>query len=194
MVYLLTNGFYGIYFNDNSRIIADSELKNYYYIFIKDKKLQGHHHKIIDKVDKPLEKEVERLKIYKDYFDKKTNKKISPLEGLYADEVDKQEDHKIIKDPNNDTPIHVKFWIKLKQVIAFSLTDGTFQTIFEDNTQIILSIKYESVTYIDFCGKIWLYKGREAFTNNRNIDMKVRLKCVEKMINLMQEINNESQN
>ena len=194
LVYLLTNGFYGIYYNNNSRIIADSELKNYYYIFIKDKKVQGQHHKKTDKVDKQLEKDLERLKIYKDYLDKKTNKKIPPLEGLYADEVDEQEDNKIIKDPDNDTPIHVKFWIKLKQAISFSLTDGTFQTIFEDNTQIILSIKYENVTYIDFCGKIWLYKGREAFCNNTNIDMKTRLKYVEKMINIMQEINNENQN
>ena len=184
LVYVLSNGDYGIYFKDNSRLIADSNFKHYYFLEEKGEKIIANHYKINDKVDKHIEKGVNLLKSYKDYFDKKTNKKFPPLEGLYADEFDDEELDKNIKICEDDIPIHIKYWLLENKSYAFGFTDGTFQTIFSDNTQIILSVKERSVTFFDLERKKWVYNASKAFVNNNNIDMQKRLVYVRNLINI----------
>ena len=68
-----------------------------YFDLVEQGKIKVCHYKINDKLEKYFEEKLNLLEIYKNYFDKITNKKIPPLEGLYADEVDEKE-NKILND------------------------------------------------------------------------------------------------
>ena len=185
IVYLLSNGNYGIYFNDKSQIIADLNFKNYYFLENEAGKIKFFHYKINDKLEKCFEEKLNLLEIYKNYFDKITNKKIPPLEGLYADEVDEKE-NKILNDQEKEVPIHIKYSVQTNNAISFGFTNCSFQTIFEDKTEIILSFEEKTVTYIDKERNYWTFHHQNAF-NNRNKEMKEKLTYVKYLIRLLRE-------
>ena len=182
---MLSNGNYGIYFNDKSQIIADLNFKNYYFLENEAGKIKFFHYKINDKLEKCFEEKLNLLEIYKNYFDKITNKKIPPLEGLYADEVDEKE-NKILNDQEKEVPIHIKYSVQTNNAISFGFTNCSFQTIFEDKTEIILSFEEKTVTYIDKERNYWTFHHQNAF-NNRNKEMKEKLTYVKYLIRLLRE-------
>ena len=136
-------------------------------------------------MEKCFEEKLNLLEIYKNYFDKITNKKIPPLEGLYADEVDEKE-NKILNDQEKEVPIHIKYSVQTNNAISFGFTNCSFQTIFEDKTEIILSFEEKTVTYIDKERNYWTFHHQNAF-NNRNKEMKEKLTYVKYLIRLLRE-------
>lgn len=189
LAYVLSSGNYGIYFNNKNKLIADSKFKNYFYLELKDKEYIDERFKIKDakgerKIDLHL------LKIYKDYFDKITKKKIPPLEGLYAEEVEEEEEKKFSFEPISDNiPIHINYFVGLSQSDIFGFSDGTLQYIFKDKTQIIISYVLKSITYVDSERERWVYRLDNAFSNNRNDEMKKRLRYAYKAIEIRQKFN-----
>jgi hypothetical protein len=191
LVYLLNNGYYGIYFNNKSKLIIDSNYKNYFFLKLSGEKIIIFKGKINKKTDADIKSYLKLLKIYKEFFDKITKKKVPPLEGLYDDEFNEEEEEKNEIETKieigEDIPVHVQFWAKTNQAKIFGLTDNTFQTKFIDHTEILLSIKLKTVTYIGLDGKKWIYKGDNAFHNNRNYEMTKRLFYVKNFINLLKK-------
>ena len=181
LAYLLSSGTYGINFINKNILLADEDFKHFFYLEQKGKEYITHHFKKYDKVDDKKEIDFMLLEIYKEYFDKITKKKVTPLEGLFADEFE-EEQNKILLNKEVNPPIHVKFFICLNQVDVFLLTNGTFQAIFNDGTEIILSSEIPTVTYVDKEKKRWVYKSDKVFTNNRNEEMKKKLKYVKSII------------
>ena len=192
LVYLLNNGYYGIYFNNKSKLIIDSNYKNYFFLKLSGEKIIIFKGKINKKTDADIKSYLKLLKIYKEFFDKITKKKVPPLEGLYDDEFNEEEEEEKNEietkiEIGEDIPVHVQFWAKTNQAKIFGLTDNTFQTKFIDHTEILLSIKLKTVTYIGLDGKKWIYKGDNAFHNNRNYEMTKRLFYVKNFINLLKK-------
>ena len=189
LAYVLSNGNYGIYFNNKNKLIGDSKFKNFFYLELKDKEYIVEHCKIKD-AKGAREVDLHLLKIYKDYFDKITKKKIPPLEGLYAEEVEEEEENKISFEPISDTiPVHINYYVGLSQSDIFGFSNGTLQYIFKDKTQIIISNILKSITYLDSEGEKWIYNLDNAFNNNRNDEMKKRLRYAYKAIEIRQNFN-----
>ena len=190
LAYLLSNGTYGFIYSNKTQLISDSDFKNFFYLERNKEEYLFHYFQKNFIIDNIKENEFKILEMYKVYFDKITKKKVRPLEGLYADEFDEEEDNKIIlNNEQKNPPIYVKFYWNLSQSDIFWMSDGTFQTIFRDHTEIILSKEIPTVTFVDKERKRWVYESKNVSTNNKNEEMKKKLQYVSDIIKILQNNN-----
>ena len=178
MGYLLNNGYYGVYFNDGTKIILNPNINKFYYIEknLETKKDIASDLYNLDNYPENLKKKVTLLNHFKDYLEKQT-KKDNKNSNLLKENI-------IKKDDNNIPFIHVKKWMVFKYGILFKLTNKIFQLCFNDKTELVLSSENKLVIYSNKNREKSIYSLNTAL-NSDNEKMVKRLKYTKVILQRM---------
>ena len=146
MGYLLSNGFIGGIFNDNSKIILNPTTKQFYYIERRandNQEIINSHY--IDNFPKDLQNKVAILNHFKNFIEGQSNP------------VQLQQSNEKKGEAKDNQFTYVKKWIKTRHAIIFRLSNKFCQVCFQDKTEIILSSERSIVTYVNKKGERMTY-------------------------------------
>ena len=161
--YALNNGNFGAYFNDSTKMILNPETKIFFYIKRKEPEKQLEYYKYdLDNYPEEIKKKVTLLNHFKIFLEDEMNE--SKLKNKIEYENDIKYEEKIKKEneeddkneiknkeeDNNKPFIYIKRWIRTSQAIIFKTsTNSIYQLIFNDHTEILLSVHCRMVTYVN---------------------------------------------
>lgn len=178
--YILNNGFCGVYFQDNSKIILNPDNKKFYYIEKKSDQLKEES-KIynLDNYPDELKAKVTILNEFTDYF---LNIFKKPLESKIED-----------KEENIIQPYtYVKSWKLDRFCYIFRLTNKVVQVRFIDKTQIIISIEDKIVVYVNKKKERKIYY-LVNILETQNFEIIQRLSYIKQIfINMLNEIQSKN--
>jgi len=178
--YLLTNGFFGVHFNDCTKIILNPTTKTFYYIekqILEEEVFKFHS---MDNYPKDIHDKVCLLQHFKKYLEgeniNNTNHDIKDeKEESNKDNNNKKEE---VKGELKEKPFnYVKQWMRTRQSIFFNLSNKTIQVCFKDHTEIILPSEKEYLIYINNKGERSCYHLFEVLYNSNN-EIAKRLKYI----------------
>ena len=176
--YLLNNGYYGVYFNDGTKIILNPNINKFYYIekYLEGKKDIDSDLYNLDNYPENLKKKVTLLSHFKNYLENQTKKDNKNSNSL--------KENIIKKDDNNIPFIYVKKWIIVKYGILFKLTNKIFQLCFNDKTELVLSSENKLVIYSNKNREKSIYSLNTAL-NSDNEEMVKKLKYTKVILERM---------
>eukprot|EP00826_Nyctotherus_ovalis_P010366 TRINITY_DN12740_c0_g1_i1.p1 TRINITY_DN12740_c0_g1~~TRINITY_DN12740_c0_g1_i1.p1 ORF type:complete len:421 (+),score=118.53 TRINITY_DN12740_c0_g1_i1:740-2002(+) len=171
--YLLSSGSYGVFFNDSTKIVLDSDGEHFSYV---EKRSSDKQDMVRDYTlsEYPIEqkKKVLLLQHFKGYLDG-NSKKTAGDEGK---EEFKVEARKMLEEVEDRAPlIYVKKWMRTKHAILFRLSNKVVQVTFQDRTEIVLSSETREVTYANKKGERSTHPLSTAL-ESANPEMSKRLK------------------
>lgn len=81
-------------------------------------------------------------------------------------------DYKVIL--NNKNRVYIKNWVKAKQLIVFKLSNGIYQAIFQDKSEILISSKHENFIFVDKDRKRYNHVlDSDEIQKNRSVNVRV---------------------
>ena len=203
--YLLNNGYYGVYFNDNTKMLLNPKDDRFIYVerkvtdkpeflcqfflndypdFLKNKVM------LFIEFKKFLEEETINKKIDKDKNNispkKRKSKEAPDLEKSKSKE-NIGSDFSSVEIKESDF-IFVKKWMNTKHAIIFRFSNKIIQTIFKDKTQIFIHSLNNSVTYINKKEEKLEFPLNAIFDSN-NYEMIRRVRYVKEVLAHMVNIN-----
>ena len=193
--YLLSNGFFGVFFNDSSKIILEPKSGAFNYIErrVTDKQEVITSHTLTD-YPKDLHKKVTLLQHFKSYLEgdqnKTPNSSDKQPEGNPSPSENPGESGSGVKQPG--TYVYVKKWMRTRHAIMFRLSNKIVQVCFQDHTEIILSSESRVVTYANKKGERSSYPLSTALESN-NYEMTKRLKYTKDILTHMLNMNQQQQ-
>ena len=193
--YLLSNGFFGVFFNDSSKIILEPKSGAFNYIErrVTDKQEVITSHTLTD-YPKDLHKKVTLLQHFKSYLEgdqnKTPNSSDKQPEGNPSPSETTGESGSGVKQPG--TYVYVKKWMRTRHAIMFRLSNKIVQVCFQDHTEIILSSESRVVTYANKKGERSSYPLSTALESN-NYEMTKRLKYTKDILTHMLNMNQQQQ-
>ena len=193
--YLLSNGFFGVFFNDSSKIILEPKSGAFNYIErrVTDKQEVITSHTLTD-YPKDLHKKVTLLQHFKSYLEgdqnKTPNSSDKQPEGNPSPSETPSESGSGVKQPG--TYVYVKKWMRTRHAIMFRLSNKIVQVCFQDHTEIILSSESRVVTYANKKGERSSYPLSTALESN-NYEMTKRLKYTKDILTHMLNMNQQQQ-
>ena len=153
LVYLLSNGCIGIYYNDSTKIVVDNEGK---FSYIK-KRMNNHKASI----------ENYTLSNHPEKLTKKVNILKQLMKNIETNEFQYNEYKELV---------YVKKWLNIDQGTLFRLSNGIVQLVFDDKSQLILNWDQHEVTYKGKDGIQTNYSLGTALKSD-NKEMVHHLKC-----------------
>lgn len=143
--YLMCDGSIGMYFNDGTKIILESNGEWFEYI---ERVHTSHYPKLppvtireqISKYPEQLKKKVTLLNHFKGYLleqREKNNRNCVEEDAAWS------------KGSPNENMIYVKKWIKTRHAVLFRLSNRSVQISFFDKTELVLSNEARVVSYMD---------------------------------------------
>ena len=193
--YLLSNGFFGVFFNDSSKIILEPKSGAFNYIErrVTDKQEVITSHTLTD-YPKDLHKKVTLLQHFKSYLEGDQNKNPNPSDKQpEANPIPSDtptDNSSAVKQPG--TYVYVKKWMRTRHAIMFRLSNKIVQVCFQDHTEIILSSESRVVTYANKKGERSSYPLSTALESN-NYEMTKRLKYTKDILTHMLNMNQQQQ-
>ena len=193
--YLLSNGFFGVFFNDSSKIILEPKSGAFNYIErrVTDKQEVITSHTLTD-YPKDLHKKVTLLQHFKSYLEGDQNKNPNPSDKQpEANPIQSEtpsDSNSAVKQPSNY--VYVKKWMRTRHAIMFRLSNKIVQVCFQDHTEIILSSESRVVTYANKKGERSSYPLSTALESN-NYEMTKRLKYTKDILTHMLNMNQQQQ-
>ena len=206
--YRLNNGYFGVYFNDNSKMLLNPVDKRFIYVERKttDKQESLFQFFITDYPDflknkialfnqfkKFLEEEISNKKKDKNSQSAKKKKTNTPEENLDNKETKSSEnintDFSSVEVKESDF-IFVKKWLNTKHAIIFRFSNKVIQACFKDRTQLIIHSLNNNLTYINKSQTKFIYSLSNVF-GSKNFGMIRRLKYVKEVLGHMVNINKE---
>lgn len=167
--YLLSDGSYGVYFNDATNITKSASGSTFHYLE-RSNKHEAPVPYSLDEYPVELEKKVTLLLHFSKYL------------GAPAASQSRE---------SKGQPVYMKKWLSTKQSILFRLSNKIVQVDFVDHTELILSSGQKLVTYIDKQGQKHQYPLATA-TQSGHTEMTKRLRYTKDILTKM--MNSESQN
>ena len=155
--YMLSNGSYGVLFNDSTKIILHPNL--FHFDYIERPKQQPTLNSngqatesVIDQVSQfdffnypeAINKKVVLLQHFKSYLD--GNQKFKPLEQNFTKENAPQ---RTPTDDNNANLVYIKKWKRAKKAILLRNTNKVIQVMFQDQSELILCSGSGFVTFVN---------------------------------------------
>ena len=194
--YMLNNGFFGVYFNDNTKMLENPAHKKISFFDRKFTDNQEYFYSFLSyEYPDNLKKKVYLFNQFKNCLDENNNKsnknknqknektKKSKTKDS-NDKISCQNDEIVdISDDNHEEFdfIFVKKWLKTKYAILFRFSNKTIQGIFKDETQIIIHILNKKITYINKNGEIYDYPLSKAL-NSSNHELDKRAKYIKEVL------------
>ena len=196
--YLLSNSSTGVFFNDSTKIVLDTDGHNfiYYERRASDKKDIGKNHTLTD-YPKDLQKKVTLLQHFRSYLEGSTKKDNNGNDttntigtGRPKEEEKDEETKKELpeKKPLSEDTVYVKKWMRTRHAIMFRLSNKVVQVNFQDHTEIILSSESKVVTYVNKKGERLTYPLSTAMESS-NMEMAKRLKYTKDILTHMLQAN-----
>ena len=191
--YELTNGNFGAFFNDLTKMILNPETNRLYYISLnKDETEECNKYYLYD-YPKELENKVIILIRFKNYLQEKTHdnylkisQKIENWENIKEKIKEENGKNKIEDEINEKSLIYVISWMRNRHSIVFRFNKRIIQYLFADNSLIILSNETGTATYINKIREILLCPLKIDLTYS-NIEMNTRLEYIKQLMNLVKE-------
>ena len=193
--YLLSNGFFGVFFNDSSKIILEPKSGAFNYIErrVTDKQEVITSHTLTD-YPKDLHKKVTLLQHFKSYLEGDQNKNPNPSDKQpEANPIQSEtpsDSNSAVKQPS--TYVYAQKWMRTRHAIMFRLSNKIVQVCFQDHTEIILSSESRVVTYANKKGERSSYPLSTALESN-NYEMTKRLKYTKDILTHMLNMNQQQQ-
>ena len=193
--YLLSNTSTGVFFNDSTKIVLDTDGYNFIYYERRttDKKDIGSPHTLGD-YPKDLQKKVTLLQHFRSYLNGSGKKAGTESENIGTERLNKEEEEKkgdttekVKKEMGEDT-VYVKKWMRTRHAIMFRLSNKVVQVNFQDHTEIILSSESKVVTYVNKKGERLTYPLSTAMESS-NMEMAKRLKYTKDILTHMLQSN-----
>ncbi|GAB5357491.1 hypothetical protein AAMO2058_000379500 [Amorphochlora amoebiformis] len=167
--YVLTDGTYGVYFNDQTRIAIHSDEKTFEYVERRTNRdiPPARYTYTVDKFPDLMKKKVLLLHHFKDYLLRYNPSKTSSEKKCSVDpKMGSSPHHKITKTTfqtksqasvprkstntsNENSPIMVKKFVRTAEGMVFRLSNRTVQLVFNDSTELLLSSAHRTVCYSD---------------------------------------------
>lgn len=166
--YLLSDGSYGVYFNDATKITMSANGTTFYYMERGSAETPEPYS--IEKYPSTIEKKVTLLLHFRKYLG-------APAPTLNAE--------------SKGQPVYMKKWLSTKQSILFRLSNKIAQVDFVDHTELILSSTQKIVTYIDKQGQKHQFPLATAMQNG-NAEMTKRLRYTKDILNKMRTSDNQN--
>ena len=193
--YELNNGNFGVFFNDQTKIILNPETNKFYYIRGKKEENSEECNKY-DLYDYPkeIENKVFLLIGFKNYLKKQTKKNYLKI-GLKIENQEKTKQK--IKEEDSDkneiedeikeqSLIYVDQWMRTKHSIVFRFNERIIQYLFADNSLIILSNETRTVTYVNKIRQILICPLKMDLTYS-NTEMNRRLEFIKDLMSLVKK-------
>jgi len=159
--YALSNGAVGVFFNDGSKFISDSEL-TFKYI-----------------VRRPSDKQdVATTYNFKDYPED-VRKRV-----LVYNRFKEYFENVLKNTTKQEANVYVKKWIKTKHAVFFRMNNQVLQVTFNDHTILIMNTNTKKLTFIDSKENTYICNLENA-TSSENKDLVKRLKYTEEVLKHM---------
>jgi len=182
--YFLSNGTFGVFFNDSTKIILDINGKfNYIERRYKDKQEIVFSHTLQD-YPKGLNKKVTLLQHFKNYLEGK-HKKFEDAAGTKVETKDYSDG---IIDKSITPTVYVKKWLRTRHAIMFRLSNKIVQVNFQDHTEVVLNSQFHEVIYVNKKGER-LICPLTAALESTNPEMSKRLKYTKDILTYMLSTN-----
>lgn len=175
LVFIMHSGTIGILFNDMTKALFRIHGEKFVYL------------------SRSQSKKREEVRVYALAFppkdlEKKTTIMKDILKTLeqHTDELKLAEgDHELVNDYKVSqcykNRVFIKNWVKGKQVIVFKLSNGIYQAIFQDKSEILISSKHENFIFVDKDRKRYNYEvNSDEIQKNRSVN--VRLEYFKKVL------------
>ena len=211
--YLLNNGYIGVYFNDNTKMLLNPFDGKFIYV----------ERKILDKQeslfqfflnDYPsnLKNKMKLFTQFKQFLEENNidnkkkkelnnnNNKTSPTKKRKSKEITNPANSTIEKNKGNDFSnvevketdfIFVKKWMNTKHAIIFRFSNKIIQTIFKDKTQVILHCLNNEATFIDKKSEKIKFPINKIFESN-NYEFIRRVKYIKEILTHMRNTNKKN--
>mmetsp|Transcript_21031 Transcript_21031/g.18658 ORF Transcript_21031/g.18658 Transcript_21031/m.18658 type:complete len:300 (+) Transcript_21031:809-1708(+) len=168
--YILSNGTYGVFYNDSTKIVFDPYTESIEYLNKKGGEKTARVEKFYSKEYPPhLKKKMTLLQHFTGYLENNLHAKKHLVK-----EYNEEEDRSIV----------VKKWLRTKHAIIFRMSNKLVQVIFFDNTEIILHSENRAVTYVNKKGER-LYYSLESSIESNNQEMTKRLNYTRQVLTHM---------
>ena len=195
--YLLSNASTGVFFNDSTKIVLDTDSHNfvYYERRASDKKDIGTGHTLTD-YPKDLQKKVTLLQHFRSYLEGNNKKDGEDADKAIGTQRTTKEEEKTEevktevpeKKTMSEDTVYVKKWMRTRHAIMFRLSNKVVQVNFQDHTEIILSSESKVVTYVNKKGERLTYPLSTAMESS-NMEMAKRLKYTKDILTHMLQAN-----
>ena len=209
--YILNNGYFGVYFNDNTKMLLNPKDQRFIYVerkitdkqeslfqfFLKDyPDILNNKVKLFVQFKKFLEEEDNNAKIKEKV---KNNINTSPSKRKHKEKSDLKKS-KSKENIGNDFSnvevketdfIFVKKWMNTKHAIIFRFSNKIIQTIFKDKTQVIIHSLNNNLTYINKKEEKIEVHLDKVFESN-NYELIRRVKYIKEILTHMVNINKKN--
>ena len=194
--YLLSNTSTGVFFNDSTKIVLDTDCHNFIYMERRtsDKKDIGSSYTLSD-YPKDLQKKVTLLQHFRSYLEG-SKKEGGESASIGTERMKKEEGEEkkievkkgVEKKEMGDDTVYVKKWMRTRHGIIFRLSNKVVQVNFKDHTEIILSSESKVVAYVNKKGERLTYPLSTAMESS-NMEMAKRLKYTKDILTHMLQSN-----
>ena len=207
--YILNNGFIGVYFNDNTKMLFNPQQKRITYVErkisdkqellytfsineypddIKNKKIK-HSNTLYNSKDKN-KLNFELNEETKEKIKRKSTKINKKQLSVSSDKQNQDDENNF--DINNNIEeidfIFVKKWLKTRHAMIFRFSNKIIQVCFQDRSQIIIHPLNQNITYINKNGEKSIYPLNKGL-NSSNHEMNKRVKYTKEVLAHMISIN-----
>ena len=186
--YLLYNGFYGVVFNDKSKIVLNPSTN--YLFYIEGKRVNNQEVLLsfnMNNYPNNLKEKVSSLQYFRKYLKEDNSNKIKNIK----ENKKKNEDKK--KKLDEKQIIYIDAWFKTKHAFLFRFSNKILQVYFMDKTEMILSFEKKIVVCVDKMGENSTYS-LETISVDSNQEITKKLKYIKDTITYILEINNNKLN
>lgn len=186
--YLLSNRCAGVYFNDSTKMIAESDGRTFDYIEraptaetapVRTRYSTERH-------DRSLAKKVTLLGHFRGYLvdSHAENEEVQTLERQLA--LAHGDGEPMQADDQEDAPlVFVQKWVKTRHAVLFQLSNGSFQFNFFDKSKLVLSACGRAVSFLDREGSLSAFSSSVAVLTQERPDLAKRLKYARDMLHQM---------
>ena len=215
--YLLNNGYYGVYFNDNTKMLLNPHDETLIYL---QRNITGKQEPLLQFFlkDHPdfLKTKVKLFLEFKKFLqednnvkkNEKNNKKKEKETEVSPSKKEKKKKHEdnektkgeITPEGNSDFSsievkesdfIFVKKWMNTKHAIIFRFSNKLIQTIFKDKSQVLIHALNNNVTYINKNEEKYMFELDKVFESD-NYEMIRRIKYIKEILKHMVNINKKN--
>lgn len=174
--FLLNDGSSGVYFNDSTKTVLESDGETFQYI----------ERRKSDETDFSRPKEAMAETYTLSNFPDHLQKKVTLLKHFhnYLVEQQKKNEGECLVDPEGKDGsdfVFIKKWVRTKHAILFRLSNQTVQIVFYDQTEILLTPDSKYITYVDKSRNRKTFHFNDELVGN-NQDFAKRLKYTKEII------------
>jgi len=188
--FLLNDGSAGVYFNDSTKAVIESDGDSFIYVERKNNQQQSHMVEVYTLTSFPdiLNKKVTLLKHFRKYLQEQ-QKREEGKNPKCSTGLQQKFENKPVKDT-----VFLKKWVRTKHAIFFRLSNKTVQVVFHDHTEVLLTSEGRIVTYIDKHHVRTMYHLEDIMVENLHADIKKRLKYSKDILHqLISGVKNETE-